>query len=34
MVRTILTHGVAPQCVVKVAYPSLGREADRSPGFI
>jgi hypothetical protein len=25
-------HGVAPQCVVKVAYPSLGREAGgRSP---
>jgi hypothetical protein len=22
MVRTILMHGVAPQCVVKVAYPS------------
>jgi hypothetical protein len=35
MVRTILMHGVAPQCVVKVAYPSLGREAGgRSLGFI
>ena len=28
-------HGVAPQRVVKVAYPSLGREAGgRSLGFI
>jgi hypothetical protein len=28
-------HGVAPQCVVKVAYPSLGGEAGgRSLGFI
>ena len=33
--RTILMHGVAPQCAIKGTRPSLGGEAGgRSPGFI
>jgi hypothetical protein len=35
MARTILMHGVAPQCAVKGSRPSLGGEAGgRSLGFI
>ena len=31
IVRTILMHGVAPQCAVKEARPSLGGEAGVAP---